>query len=55
LRAAGGSAPIVLMTAYGPADQLDLASLGAAALIPKPFNIEELIQVLQRVLARAAE
>lgn len=45
--------PVVLMTAYGaPGVANEALRLGAFAYIPKPFEFEELVQILQQAMAK---
>jgi len=46
--------PVVLMTAYGsPAVEEEAGRLGAFAYLSKPFEIEDLEQILRRALVKS--
>lgn len=49
-RLANQFCPVVVITAYGSSDAVDRAvTLGAVAIIPKPFDLDQLLDVLRRV------
>lgn len=51
LRNQGEQAPIIVMTAYDtPQLEREARSLGISAYIPKPFLIEEVLEIIGRVL-----
>lgn len=51
LRNNGLDIPVVLMTAYGEVEQLeDAKQLGVKDFFPKPFDIDEIKQVVHRYL-----
>ena len=51
LKATGTTASMIMVTAYGtPQLERDARHLGVAAFIPKPFVIDELIDVIRRFL-----
>ena len=42
--------PVIVITAYGSSDAVDRAlTLGAVAIIPKPFDLNQLLDVLKRI------
>lgn len=53
LRTAGWSQPVVLMTGFGDVDTSALAEAeGAAVVLDKPFDVEELIEIVRLVSMR---
>ncbi len=50
LRQVSGGTPLVLLTAYGEAATLDYAALGLAAVVLKPFDLDELVAQIQAIL-----
>ena len=44
-----GYAPVVLVTAHGWARRLSAAEVGVAAIVRKPFDLEELLAVVRDV------
>ena len=54
-RAGGGKAPVVMCSALDEADTVVRAMrAGASDYVTKPFNAEELREILERVVGRAA-
>jgi two-component system nitrogen regulation response regulator GlnG len=54
LRAVRGDVPIILMSGFaGALDEQRLALAGVREILPKPFTMQTLTDVLQRVLATA--
>jgi CheY-like chemotaxis protein len=51
LREAAGATPTAILTAAHPATFADHAARGYAALIPAPFDLDELCATVRRVLA----
>jgi CheY-like chemotaxis protein len=54
LRAAGRSIPVILMTAFGDGEMRARAEALRAALLDKPFTLEELREQVARALATSA-
>jgi DNA-binding NarL/FixJ family response regulator len=53
LRGLGVTAPIIIITAYADLDKVKTAlNEGAAHLLEKPFRAPELVEAIERVLAR---
>ncbi len=50
---AGNTVPIVLLSAAGELDRYQ-EELGAAAIIPKPFDLDRVISAIERVCERRA-
>jgi len=43
---------VILMTAFGTPDKLlDARKAGAYAVVPKPFNLDQMLQTVERALA----
>ena len=54
LRALAGATPVVLTTAY-PVDLFaDYRARGFAALLPKPFHLDDVLAAVRRILAASA-
>ena len=53
VRDLAGDAPVVLLTAYRPDYFADWRERGFAALLPKPFRLDELLATVRRHLAQA--
>ena len=49
LRAAAGDAPVAICTAHLPEAFADFAARGFAALLPKPFDADELLAAVRRL------
>lgn len=47
--------PVVLLTGRTWAERADVADLGVAALVRKPFDVEHLLQTVRRVAAGASQ
>ena len=46
-----GSVPIVVLSAHVRVDPQALLQMGVAAILPKPFNLEELIDLVEHLAA----
>ena len=44
--------PVVLYTAHGWAQELGAGALGVSAVIPKPFDLQELVDAVERAARR---
>jgi CheY-like chemotaxis protein len=55
LRALAGDTPVVLFTAHHPALVGDVAAHGFAAVVHKPFDLEQLLAVVDRELPADCE
>jgi len=53
LRDAAGATPVVIFTAHTPARFADHAARGFAGLVPKPFDVDELLAVVRAALGDA--
>lgn len=50
LKAAAGKTPIILCSIYPSTDYLNASDYGLAEVVHKPFDIDELLEKVQRVL-----
>jgi DNA-binding response OmpR family regulator len=46
-----GTIPIIVVSAHVRADPHALLKMGVAAILPKPFNLEELIELIEHLAA----
>lgn len=54
LHAAAGATPIVICSAYDPATFKESSARGFAAVLPKPFSVEQMLAMVARYCASAA-
>ena len=55
LRAAAGGAPVAICSAHPPDAFADFAARGFAALVPKPFDADELLATVRRLAGPPAQ
>lgn len=50
LRSLAGATPLILLSSYVAYDTFDLGEYGLAAVFPKPFDVDDLLQRVRKLL-----